>query len=114
MTNNHRAAFHNNLFALYMEYILSKSNAKKECSDIIGLQNKLFEKGYQLTDIGTVKDDPEVQNILAAMESVDPKSITVDDLNHFIHTRIKNHGVQKQWIDTVLAIKMIIAPLSLL
>lgn len=105
LQGHHRHAFHNNLFALYLEYILSKSSAKKEASDIIGLQNVLFEKGVHLLEIAKVKNDREVENILSLMDQVDPKSITQDDLKHFIKSRIKDEALQTQWVNSALTHK---------
>lgn len=87
-------ALQNHLFSIYMEYILSKSSAPKEYSDIIGLQNKLFEKGVHLFQLNTCRDNEEAVDTVALMNHVDPKSITEEDVTRFVQERIKNKGQQ--------------------
>lgn len=84
-----RAAFQNNVFALYLEYLLSKSDTPKEFSDIIGLQNNLFAKGFSLrVGIETEK------SIIASLEKIDLKTITEADCKDFIAARIKHSALQ--------------------
>jgi hypothetical protein len=86
----HRDIFLNNLFALYLEYVLSKSTAPKELSDIIGLQNILHETGFNLFDIHLVNNHKEVTDILSLIKNVDPKSMTLEDIHKFLNERIRD------------------------
>jgi len=98
-------AYHNHLFALYIEYIVSKSTAPKEMSDIVGLQNLLFSRGMNLIDISNSKTDFQTKNddeegrklgadicqIQELMNNVDPQSITKKDINEFLSQRIRKN-----------------------
>ena len=103
--NVHRMNLQNNTFAIYMEYILSKSSSPKELSDIIGLQNKLFEKGFHLIDIASVQNDPEVANFISLMNNIDTKSITLSDVSTFIEERIKDQTQKEQLINGIITNK---------
>ncbi|MFI4963416.1 MAG: hypothetical protein ACHP6H_06135, partial [Legionellales bacterium] len=89
-----RTSFKNNVFALYLEFVLSKSTAPKEMSDIIGLQNALHDRGFNLIDItDKVPDHIESQNILSLMRQVDPKTITKHAVDTFLNERLKDDGM---------------------
>ncbi|MBA2656400.1 MAG: hypothetical protein H0U70_05370 [Tatlockia sp.] len=94
-----------NIFALYMEYILSKSSAPKELSDLIGLQNNLFEKRQLLINIPFIKDDDALKNYINLMETIDTKSITQADISHFVKERVKDKDIQNFFIQSLLAYK---------
>lgn len=98
-------ALQNNLFAIYMEYILSKSSAPKEFSDIIGLQNKLFAEGIHLTDIATNENNDEVNAVVTLMNTIDVKSITQKEIERFISERIKDVSIASQLACNILFYK---------
>lgn len=98
-----RNAFQNIMFAFYLEYILSKSNTPKELSDIIGLQNRLFEKGHQLTDISRLQQEAEISMLLASINSVDPRTITLEDAEHFVKERVKSEEQAELLIGLIMS-----------
>ncbi len=95
-----RTAFLNNIFAIYLEYVLSKSTAPKEFSDVVGLQNKLHERGLTLID-GLMEET----DLLALIEAVDPKSMTEEDIEKFIQERIKDEEVAELLIQGIFTHK---------
>ncbi|MBA2709173.1 MAG: hypothetical protein H0U57_01070 [Tatlockia sp.] len=100
-----RKSLQNNLFAIYMEYVLSKSSAPKELSDIIGLQNNLFEKREHLIDIPFLKNDDEIKNYISLMETIDTKSITQTDVTRFVEERIKDIEIKNYLIQSLITHK---------
>jgi len=79
----------NNLFSIYLEFVLSKSTLPKELSDIIGLQNQLFEKGITLTRFYTASHDL-AQEMVSAIAQVDDKTINHDEkTTQFFGARIQ-------------------------
>lgn len=91
----HWAAFHNNLFAIYLEFILSKSPMATEFSDIIGLQNKLYEKNISLSDGFLVhQNDSPIADLAILIARVDQQSITRDEVLNFLNPRIANQQLK--------------------
>lgn len=95
-----RDAFENNLFALYLEYILSKSGSPKEMSDIVGWQNNFFSDGDDL--ISGILKKPD---ILSLITGIDSKSITQEDVSAFIKIRIKDPFLQIVMINNIVLYK---------
>lgn len=92
LQNSHREAFKKNLMALYLEFVLSKSTAPKECSDLIGLQNRLEESNCSLVTLDKVKENMEVETMLSLLAQVDPKTLTPDEIHNFLNKRITDEA----------------------
>lgn len=108
LAGNHLSAFQSNLFTLYFEYLLSKTNSPKEFSDIVGLQNKLYEKGRYFIDLDLNRDaenEREIANFLPLIQAIDPSTITEESVKHFIQERIKDKFVSDLLIDGILTYK---------
>lgn len=107
-----RQSWQNTLFAIYLEYILSKSNTPKEFSDLVSFQNRLFEQGYHLTDLvdweklsGHSEMASEVASLLASVNSVDPQNISIHDVQKFMQERIKSDHARTLIIDLIMSAK---------
>lgn len=93
-----RQMFENNAFVLYLEYVLSKSYAPREFSDLVGLQNKLFTQGQPITALTALTTHKEVASLIDAIQKIDPKSINPKDATNFYASRVRDPALLQQLI----------------
>ena len=109
LAEQQRLAFRDYLFALYLEYVLSKSNTPKECSDLIGLQNKLFytetDLGQlsmrRLVDIQALQEDDIGRTLLSSLTHVNPTSLTQADARLFMRQKMPNAALQEAMVQII-------------
>lgn len=109
LSEQQRLAFKDYLFALYLEYVLSKSNTPKECSDLIGLQNKLFytetDLGQlsmrRLVDIQALQEDDIGRTLLSSLTHVNPTSLTQADARLFMRQKMPNAALQEAMVQII-------------
>ena len=102
--------YQNHMAAIYIEYIVSKSPAPKELSEIVGLQNKLFARGFSFLDVlnnrcNITGADQHAQNLRKQVEQlwqimsqVDPQCITQIDIKSFLVQRSMTDKTQQEFL----------------
>jgi hypothetical protein len=104
LNNQLKDGFSNHLFAVYFTYILSKSTSPQEFSDIVSLQNMLFEQGLTLIEACRCQH-PAISRMLALMAAVNPNNIDVDSVTSFMQEHVKHHAHQQWLINTIMVYK---------
>jgi hypothetical protein len=79
----HQEAFLDHCFALYLQYALSKSHTPKELSDLVGLQNTLYQEGRRLLSL------THTNALLSSIAGVDPTSMSRANISAFVQERME-------------------------
>ncbi len=96
-------AFEDHMFAVYLEFILSKSQTKEQMSAVVGLQNNLHDNGKRLTQL--FDTDERVSGVSAVLTSF--RSVMPDDIKNraeverFVNARLTNPVQRSRLTDLI-------------
>lgn len=109
LKNSHQPAIRNQLFVHYLEFVLQKSGASKELSELVGLQNTLHARAQPISLLDAFQqptlfaEDEALQNIVRSLRHISPDLISETDVKHYVECAL--HHPQLQAILTQLILK---------
>ena len=103
----HMRALQDQLMVHYLEFVLQKSGAPKELSEIVSLQNKLYAKRTSL--IGAFleerDDDEDLQDVIRSLRHVSPELISETDVQNYVKRSLHDPELQALLAQTILRFK---------
>lgn len=102
----HLHAIRNQLLIHYLEFILQKSGASKELSELVGLQNTLHALDVPVSLLAAFQQPtryseiPALQDIVRSLRNISPDLISETDVRHYVHRSL--HCTELQEILTQL------------
>lgn len=96
LEQDHLQALRNQLMVHYLDFVLQKSGAPKELSEIVGLQNKLYAKGASLIDafLTPARYEEDLQDIIRSLRNVSPDLISAIDVQHYVKRALHDPNLQ--------------------
>lgn len=107
LKQNHQNAIRNQLFVHYLEFILQKSGASKELSELVGLQNKLH---VQRASLLFAFQHPEsyhdiLQSLSRTIQSISPDLISEIDVKNYAQRALHSPQLQDVLTQLIMAHK---------
>ena len=100
-------AIRNQLFVHYLEFVLQKSGGSKELSEIVGIQNTLFDSGISLLDAfqNPQRYDEILQDIIRSIKAISPDLIAETDVKQYVKRSIHDPNLQDQLAELMMQYK---------
>lgn len=94
-------AIRNQLFVHYLEFVLQKSGAFQELSEIAGVQNTLFARNVSLLD--AFQDHVDIlQNMIRSIRGVSPDLISETDVRQYVQRSIHDPDLQASLAELIM------------